>query len=198
MKKIMAVALAAASLFALLSSLCLADRVIGGENPDRPDGAADIPQGAGSSADIQVSVTEVASRYAVDVTFPDLSLSFGDIVWNADALSYEAERLPEEDFEIIVTNHSDKTILMWGRVQKADPHDGISVLCDITQDGKRVIPQVRPQAQGPQQESLQVTIRPASDWDSVLSYLIGNGTVSAGLAYRIGTVSVFVSKTNEE
>lgn len=195
MKKITAVILAASVFFALLSSLCLADRVVGGENPDLSDGVSDIPQGAGSSSDIQVAVTEVASRYAVDVTFPDLTLVFGDIVWNVDSLSYEVQSgAPDGLFEIAVTNHSDRPVLMWGNVEKADPADGISVFCSATSESKQRIPAVRPQAQNPQEMSLFVEVSASAGWGDVLAYLMESGAAGQG-TYRIGTVSVWIAKT---
>ena len=124
-KKVTA-AILAACLFCLFSTSVCAERVVGGENPNMADGVSDIPQGIGASSDIQVSVTDVASRYAVDVTFPDMTLSFGDVVWNVNSLAYEMSgTLPDGSFEITVSNHSDQPILMWGSVAKADPADGI-------------------------------------------------------------------------
>ena len=54
-----------------------ADRVVGNENGDISDGAGDIPNASGSSSEIKVMVSDVASRYAVDVTFPQLTVVFG-------------------------------------------------------------------------------------------------------------------------
>ena len=84
-----------------------ADRVVGNENGDISDGAGDIPNASGSSSEIKVMVSDVASRYAVDVTFPQLTVVFGEVVWNVDDCRYEIE---ENDpginrFDIQVTNH---------------------------------------------------------------------------------------------
>lgn len=195
-KKVTA-AILAACLFCLFSTSVCAERVVGGENPNMADGVSDIPQGIGASSDIQVSVTDVASRYAVDVTFPDMTLSFGDVVWNVNSLAYEMSgTLPDGSFEITVSNHSDQPILMWGSVAKADPADGILLACNITADSRQTVPRVMPQASGPQEAALQVSVSAASGWTDVLAYLVGSGAGAQGLTYQIGTVSVFISKTN--
>lgn len=196
MKKIAAI-LIAVCLFSMSVSV-RAERIVGGENPALADGALDIPAEAGASSNIQVSVTDVASRYAVDVTFPDLSISFGEMTWNVNTLSYDMMRESPNDvgiFEIDVANHSDKPVLVWGNVEKTDPMDGISMSSSVTFDSRQRIPEVKPQAAGPQVFSLEITVKPVTDWESVVSYLLENQMAgNAGSTYLIGTVSVFVSK----
>lgn len=194
MKKIAAI-LVAVCLFSMSVSV-RAGRIVGGENPDLADGALDIPAEAGASSNIQVSVTDVASRYAVDVTFPDLSISFGEMTWDVNTLSYDMTgEVPSGIFKIDVANHSDKPVLVWGNVEKTDPMDGISMLSSVTFDSRQRIPEVKPQAAGPQVFSLEITVKPVTDWESVVSYLLENQMEgNAGSTYLIGTVSVFVSK----
>ncbi len=194
MKKIAAI-LVAVCLFSMSVSV-RAGRIVGGENPDLADGALDIPAEAGASSNIQVSVTDVASRYAVDVTFPDLSISFGEMTWDVNTLSYDMTgEVPSGIFKIDVANHSDKPVLVWGNVEKTDPMDGISMLSSVTFDSRQRIPEVKPQAAGPQVFSLEITVKPVTDWESVVSYLLENQMAgNAGSTYLIGTVSVFVSK----
>ena len=194
MKKIAAI-LVAVCLFSMSVSV-RAGRIVGGENPDLADGALDIPAEAGASSNIQVSVTDVASRYAVDVTFPDLSISFGEMTWDVNTLSYDMTgEVPSGIFKIDVANHSDKPVLVWGNVEKTDPMDGISMLSSVTFDSRQRIPEVKPQAAGPQVFSLEITVEPVTDWKSVVSYLLENQMAgNAGSTYLIGTVSVFVSK----
>lgn len=194
MKKIAAI-LVAVCLFSMSVSV-RAGRIVGGENPDLADGALDIPAEAGASSNIQVSVTDVASRYAVDVTFPDLSISFGEMTWDVNTLSYDMTgEVPSGIFKIDVANHSDKPVLVWGNVEKTDPMDGISMLSSVTFDSRQRIPEVKPQAAGPQVFSLEITVKPVTDWESVVSYLLENQMAgNAGSTYLIGKVSVFVSK----
>lgn len=194
MKKIAAI-LVAVCLFSMSVSV-RAGRIVGGENPDLADGALDIPAEAEASSNIQVSVTDVASRYAVDVTFPDLSISFGEMTWDVNTLSYDMTgEVPSGIFKIDVANHSDKPVLVWGNVEKTDPMDGISMLSSVTFDSRQRIPEVKPQAAGPQVFSLEITVKPVTDWESVVSYLLENQMAgNAGSTYLIGTVSVFVSK----
>lgn len=194
MKKITAI-LIAVCLFSVSVSV-RAERIVGGENPDLADGALDIPAEAGASSNIQVSVTDVASRYAVDVTFPDLSISFGEMTWDVNTLSYDMTgEMPSGIFKIDVANHSDKPVLIWGDVEKTDPMDGIAMSSSVTFDSRQRIPEVKPQAAGPQVFSLEITVEPVTDWKSVISYLLENQMAgNAGSTYLIGTVSVFVSK----
>ena len=194
MKKIAAI-LVAVCLFSMSVSV-RAGRIVGGENPDLADGALDIPAEAGASSNIQVSVTDVASRYAVDVTFPDLSISFGEMTWDVNTLSYDMTgEMPSGIFKIDVANHSDKPVLIWGDVEKTDPMDGIAMSSSVTFDSRQRIPEVKPQAAGPQVFSLEITVEPVTDWESVVSYLLENQMAgNAGSTYLIGTVSVFVSK----
>lgn len=194
MKKIAAI-LVAVCLFSMSVSV-RAERIVGGENPALADGALDIPAEAGASSNIQVSVTDVASRYAVDVTFPDLSISFGEMTWNVNTLSYDMTgEMPSGIFKIDVANHSDKPVLIWGDVEKTDPMDGIAMSSSVTFDSRQRLPEVKPQAAGPQVFSLEITVKPVTDWESVVSYLLENQMAgNAGSTYLIGTVSVFVSK----
>lgn len=194
MKKIATILIAVCLFF--MSVSVRAGRIVGGENPDLADGALDIPAEAGASSNIQVSVTDVASRYAVDVTFPDLSISFGEMTWNVNTLSYDMTgEMPSGIFKIDVANHSDKPVLVWGNVEKTDPMDGISMLSSVTFDSRQRIPEVKPQAAGPQVFSLEITVEPVTDWKSVISYLLENQMAgNAENTYLIGTVSVFVSK----
>lgn len=194
MKKIATILIAVCLFF--MSVSVRAERIVGGENPALADGALDIPAEAGASSNIQVSVTDVASRYAVDVTFPDLSISFGEMTWDVNTLSYDmAEGTPSGIFEIDIANHSDKPVLVWGNVEKTDPMDGISMSSSVTFDSRQRIPEVKPQAAGPQVFSLEITVKPVTDWESVVSYLLENQMAgNAGSTYLIGTVSVFVSK----
>lgn len=194
MKKIAAI-LVAVCLFSMSVSV-RAGRIVGGENPDLADGALDIPAEAGASSNIQVSVTDVASRYAVDVTFSDLSISFGEMTWDVNTLSYDMTgEMPSGIFKIDVANHSDKPVLIWGDVEKTDPMDGIAMSSSVTFDSRQRIPEVKPQAAGPQVFSLEITVEPVTDWESVVSYLLENQMAgNAGSTYLIGTVSVFVSK----
>lgn len=173
-----------------------ADRVVGNENGDISDGAGDIPNASGSSSEIKVMVSDVASRYAVDVTFPQLTVVFGEVVWNVDDCRYEIE---ENDpginrFDIQVTNHSDRPILIYGDFQKTSVSDGIAVVCDASSARKLRIPAVAPEAAAPQSMTIGVLAVPETGktWSDVLVRLLSGKTENAGYSYTIGTLSVFV------
>ena len=173
-----------------------ADRVVGNENGDISDGAGDIPNASGSSSEIKVMVSDVASRYAVDVTFPQLTVVFGEVVWNVDDCRYEIE---ENDpginrFDIQVTNHSDRPSLIYGDFQKTSVSDGIAVVCDASSARKLRIPAVAPEAAAPQSMTIGVLAVPETGktWSDVLVRLLSGKTENAGYSYTIGTLSVFV------
>lgn len=141
-------------------------------------------------------VSDVASRYAVDVTFPQLTVVFGEVVWNVDDCRYEIE---ENDpginrFDIQVTNHSDRPILIYGDFQKTSVSDGIAVVCDASSARKLRIPAVAPEAAAPQSMTIGVLAVPETGktWSDVLVRLLSGKTENAGYSYTIGTLSVFV------
>ena len=70
-----------------------ADRVVGNENGDISDGAGDIPNASGSSSEIKVMVSDVASRYAVDVTFPQLTVVFGKLFGMSMTAAMKSRRM---------------------------------------------------------------------------------------------------------
>ena len=71
--------------------------------------------GTGASSGLNVMVQDVSHRYAVDLTFPEMTLSFSAVKWNVDSGLYEIQdhgyvgREPEL-LSITVTNHSDMSV----------------------------------------------------------------------------------------
>lgn len=171
-----------------------AERVVGNENGDISDGVGDVSDASGSSSEIKVMVSDVASRYAVDVTFPSLTLVFGEVVWNVDECRYEIE---ENDpatnrFDILVTNHSDQPILIYGDFQKTSASDGIAVTCEANSARKMRLPAVV--SKTPQSMTIGVSAAPetGSTWSDVLVRVLSGKTADGGYSYTVGTLSVFV------
>ena len=179
-----------------------AERVVGNGNGDISDGAGDIPNASGSSSEIKVTVSDVASRYAVDVTFPSLAVVFGEVVWNVDDCRHEiGENDPGTDrFDIQVTNHSDRPLLIYGDFQKTSVADGIAVVCDASSARKLRLPAVAPGADAPQSMTIGVSVAPESGktWEDVLVRLLSGKTEDGGYSYTIGALSVFVEAAPQD
>ncbi len=182
-------------MMALLCSLSirvpvLAERVVG-EN----GGASVFPPDSGAQSSIKVSVRENVSRYAVDLVFPDLNVTFSNATWNVNELAYE---LWDDDsnarvFNITVINHSNEAINTWGEVQSfGDAH--FSIASTDTGSYKLKIPGVTPNSTTPQSDTVAISIVPmqGETWRDVLASLFPGMDASV---YEVGTISIFVEKS---
>ncbi len=83
--------------------------------------------------DLNIQVTEVTHKYAVDVTFnlSDLTID-GNITWNVNDMKYDVDgaSLTKTEQHITVSNRSDLPVYAYADISNAVDDDGISVTAD--------------------------------------------------------------------
>lgn len=160
--------------------------------------------GTGASSGLNVMVQDVSHRYAVDLTFPEMTLSFEAVKWNVDSGLYEIQGSGYKDREpalisITVTNHSDMSVTAYAEISSgadgllfSTPYEAANVI--------RVRSALPADTVGSVFAELPIEICPQQDrtWSDVLSELISNGSMTSmdggGYGCRVGTVTVYIGQ----
>lgn len=197
MKKILAIILSVAMIATMLAVSVSAAVVVGDNggttnfNPTTTDGQ-----------DINVKVTSITHKYAVDVTFGLSDLTIGSITWNVDDMKYDvAESTLKTTVQTIeVSNRSDLSVYAYATVADTVTDDGITVTTD--KDGAANRLEVVKATVGSGNTngtattgSITVTIDSA-DWDAATAYYVKK-MAEAGSndqTFKIATVTVTISK----
>lgn len=125
MKKIISLSLAILMIATMLAINVSAERVVGGS-----DGVATFDPTTTGDHDINVKVSNVTHKYAVDLdfSFADLTLG-GTIEWNVDTMKYDITGATATDTTrtIKVSNRSDLPVYAYATVTDTDAGDSITV-----------------------------------------------------------------------
>lgn len=160
--------------------------------------------GTGASSGLNVMVQDVSHRYAVDLTFPDMTLSFDAVKWNVDSGLYEIQGSGYKDREpalisITVTNHSDMRVTAYAETSVSAGAGGLLFSTPYEAANVIMVGSALPNV-GPAFEELPIEICPRQDrtWSDVLSELISNGSMmpmdGGGYGCRVGTVTVYIGQ----
>lgn len=162
--------------------------------------------GTGASSGLNVMVQDVSHRYAVDLTFPEMTLSFSAVKWNVDSGLYEIQDQDQgyEDREpalisITVTNHSDMSVTAYAETSVSAGAGGLLFSTPYEADNGIMVGSALPTV-GPARAELPIEICPQQDrtWSDVLSELISNGSMApldgGGYGCRVGTVTVYIGQ----
>lgn len=161
--------------------------------------------GTGASSGLNVMVQDVSHRYAVDLTFPDMTLSFSAVKWNVDSGLYEIQGSGYKDREpalisITVTNHSDMRVTAYAETSVSPgAEDGLLFSTPYEAANVIMVGSALPNV-GPAREELPIEICPQQDrtWSDVLSELISNGSMTpmdgGGYGCSVGTVRVYIEQ----
>lgn len=206
MKKLLAVLLTLTMLVTLPAFGASADNVVGGETGVEVGG---FPDDTSSGKDLNVKVTQVTHKYAVDVDFTVADITLGTITWNAKTLKYEldASATMPKDFEqtITVSNRSDLPVdaYVGASDDNNDDYIGIAV-ADAkgnSADNKLTVAKATPGSNTaggsatPGEIKVKIT---SSDWQSVINYYATkegqDWTTTQSVKYA--TVTVYISKAN--
>lgn len=202
MKKILAVVLAVAMLATILAVSAGADSVIGSSTGVLPENFTTSETTPGENLNVKVS--EVTHKYAVDVVFSFTELTIGGtITWNVDTKKYDVAgtTLSNQTRTVTVSNHSDLPVYAFATVTDQDAGDGITVEAEKDSATNRLTigraTAGTAVANGtPTQGDLTINVK-SGDWGAVAEYYAAkrlNSTNQATATFTVATVTVTISK----
>lgn len=204
MKKILAIILTVAMAATMLALSVSAAKEVGGN-----DGVLEENfNSTDSGKDLNIQVTEVTHKYAVDVTFniSDLTID-GNITWDVNNMAYvvSGTTLAKTEQTIDVSNRSDLPVYAFATVTKTNTDDHLAVTADKNSaDNKLTVEKAAPKASGADKGTattgtITITIDKASDstWNNVAEYYAAKRLASTNQAtatFKIATITVTISK----
>lgn len=204
MKKILAIILTVAMAATMLALSVSAAKEVGGN-----DGVLEKNfNSTDSGKDLNIQVTEVTHKYAVDVTFniSDLTIG-GNITWNVNNMEYVVNdtTLNKTEQTIDVSNRSDLPVYAFATVTKTNTDDHLAVTADKNSaTNKLTVEKATPKASGADKGTattgtIKITIDTASGstWDNVAEYYAAKRLASTDQAiatFKIATITVTISK----
>ena len=191
MKKILAIILAVAMLTAMLAVSVSAEQEVGGA-----DGVTTFEPTTPTGEDLNVRVTKITHKYAVDLVYSlsDLTID-GNITWNVNTMKYEVGGNTLEDTTRRVP------VYAYATISNTNDADGITVAA-VNKDAATKLTVAKATAgTGGNDGTLTVgelVINLTSDnWNAVAEYYAAQRLASANQAtdtFRIATVTVTISK----
>ena len=225
MKKFLALILAAAMLCTMTTVIASAvSKPLVGNNAG--DGTTDdgtytdglaadknFPAAGNYNVEITATAGSVEHRYAVDITYDDLSFNVtaSKMVWNVNTLQYEVkdggEALSDKKFNVAITNKSDLPIYATVAVSDLDDRDGATVAAYEDEStttklsaGKITIEDAVNLAGTENVLNFDVTIttehNTPEEWNAVSNYYAGKFTAQGNdTPITMGTMSITLSKS---
>lgn len=199
MKKILAVVLAVAMFATILAVSAGAEQEVGGAN-----GVTDFEPTTPTGEDLNVKVTEITHKYAVDLIYSlsDLTID-GSITWNVNTMKYEVggNTLENTERKVKVNNRSDLPVYAYATITNTNDADGITVAA-VNKDATTKLTVAKATAGSGSQNGTstveELVIKLTSDnWNAVAEYYAAKRLASANQAtdkFRIATVTVTISK----
>ena len=199
MKKILAIILAVAMLTAMLAVSVSAEQEVGGA-----DGVTTFEPTTPTGEDLNVKVTEITHKYAVDLVYSlsDLTID-GNITWNVNTMKYEVggNTLENTTRKVKVNNRSDLPVYAYATITNTNDADGISVAAVNNSAQNKLTVDKATAGTGGNDGTLTVgelVINLTSDnWNAVAEYYAAQRLASANQAtdtFRIATITVTISK----
>lgn len=195
MKKLLAVLLTLTMLVTLPAFGASAEKEVGGD-----DGALTFDPTTTGGKDLNVQVSEITHKYAVDITFhlDDLVIG-GTITWNVNTMKYDVKgtTLADSTQSIEVKNRSDLPVYAFATVDDV-AGDGISIAAEQDSATNRLTIAKATAGTGangtPTKENLTINLT-STDWGEVAKYYaqkrLDNETINT---FKIATVTVTISK----
>lgn len=199
MKKILAIILAVAMLTAMLAVSVSAEQEVGGA-----DGVTTFEPTTPTGEDLNVKVTEITHKYAVDLVYSlsDLTID-GNITWNVNTMKYEVggNTLENTTRKVKVNNRSDLPVYAYATITNTNDADGITVAAVNGSAENKLTVDKATAGTGGNDGTLTVgelVINLTSDnWNAVAEYYAAQRLASANQAtdtFRIATITVTISK----
>lgn len=199
MKKILAIILAVAMLTAMLAVSVSAEQEVGGA-----DGVTTFEPTTPTGEDLNVKVTEITHKYAVDLVYSlsDLTID-GNITWNVNTMKYEVggNTLENTTRKVKVNNRSDLPVYAYATITNTNDNDGITVAAVNNSAQNKLTVAKATAGSGVQNGTSTVgelVINLTSDnWNAVAEYYAAQRLASQNQetdTFRIATVTVTISK----
>ena len=199
MKKILAVVLAVAMLATILAVSAGAEQEVGGA-----DGVTTFEPTTPTGEDLNVKVTEITHKYAVDLIYSlsDLTID-GAITWNVNTMKYEVggNTLENTERKVKVNNRSDLPVYAYATITNTNDADGITVAA-VNNSAQNKLTVAKATAGSGSQNGTstvkELVINLTSDnWNAVAEYYAAQRLASQNQetdTFRIATVTVTISK----
>lgn len=199
MKKILAIILAVAMLTAMLAVSVSAEQEVGGA-----DGVTTFEPTTPTGEDLNVKVTEITHKYAVDLVYSlsDLTID-GNITWNVNTMKYEVggNTLENTTRKVKVNNRSDLPVYAYATITNTNDADGITVAAVNNSAQNKLTVDKATAGTGGNDGTLTVgelvINLTSANWNAVAEYYAAQRLASANQAtdtFRIATVTVTITK----
>ena len=199
MKKLLAVLLTLTMLVTLPAFGASAEKEVGGDN-----GVTEFEPTTPTGEDLNVKVTEITHKYAVDLIYSlsDLTID-GSITWNVNKMKYEVggNTLENTTRKVKVNNRSDLPVYAYATITNTNDADGITV-DPVNKDATTKLTVGKATAGAGENngtstvEELVINLT-SSNWNAVAEYYAAQRLASPNQAtaeFRIATVTVTISK----
>lgn len=199
MKRILAIIISVAIIATMLAVSVSAEKEVGGDN-----GVLTFEPTTPPGEDLNVKVTEITHKYAVDLVYSlqDLVID-GAITWNVDTMKYEVAgaTLRDTTRTVTVSNRSDLPVYAFATVTDQDAGDGITVAADKNSaTNKLTIAKATAGVGGangtPTTGVLTINVTSVK-WNEVAEYYAAKRLASADQAtdtFTVATVTVTITK----
>lgn len=201
MKRILAIIISVAMIATMLAVSVSAESILGSNTGVLPD---NFTTETTPGENLNVKVSDVTHKYAVDVVFSlDVLTIGGTITWNVDTMKYEVvgTTLGDTTRTVTVSNRSDLPVYAFATVTDQDAGDGITVAAEKDSDtNKLTIGKANvgtAVANGTPTTGVLTINVTSGDWNAVAEYYAAQRLASANQAtdtFRIATVTVTITK----
>lgn len=199
MKRILAIIISVAMIATMLAVSVSAEKEVGGN-----DGVTTFEPTTPNGEDLNVKVTEITHKYAVDLVYSlqDLVID-GAITWNVNTMKYEVggNTLQNTTRKVKVYNRSDLPVYAYATITNTDDADGITVTADKDSATNKLTIAKATAGVGTSNgtstvEELVINLD-STNWNAVAEYYAAKRLASANQAtdtFRIATVTVTITK----
>lgn len=199
MKKLLAVLLTLTMLATLPAFGASAEKEVGGD-----DGVTTFTPTTPNGQDLNVKVTDITHKYAVDLVYSlqDLVID-GAITWNVNTMKYEVggNTLKNTTRKVKVYNRSDLPVYAYATITNTNDADGITVTAEKDSATNKLTIAKATAGVGTNNGShtpgeLTINLK-SGDWNAVAEYYAAQRLASdnqATATFRIATVTVTISK----
>ena len=199
MKRIPAIIISVAMIATMLAVSVSAEKEVGGDN-----GVLTFDPTTPTGEDLNVKVTEITHKYAVDLVYSlqDLVID-GAITWNVNTMKYEVggNTLEDTTRKVKVYNRSDLPVYAYATITNTNDADGITVTAEKDSATNKLTIAKATAGAGASNgtstvEELVINLKSAN-WNAVAEYYAAQRLASANQAtdtFRIATVTVTITK----
>ena len=199
MKRILAIIISVAMIATMLAVSVSAEKEVGGN-----DGVTTFEPTTPTGEDLNVKVTEITHKYAVDLVYSlqDLVID-GNITWNVNTMKYEVggNTLENTERKVKVYNRSDLPVYAYATISNTDDADGITVTAEKDSATNKLTIAKATAGVGASNgtstvEELVINLN-STNWNAVAEYYAAKRLASANQAtdtFRIATVTVTITK----